>query len=117
MKILFLEDHSFFAKEVIEYIKMFIDSGNIDIHYAKTYKEAEELLKTHNQFDYTILDVQLQNGRNGIEFADKNKSNIGKIMFITGSVEHEVLNTLEEKKYYYISKQSLLWEPLKKFLS
>jgi CheY-like chemotaxis protein len=116
MKILLLEDHTFFAKEIIGYIKMFIDKGNLDIHYASNYKEADALLATHKDFQYTILDVQLQNGRNGIEFADKNKNNIGKILFITGCVEPEVLNTLESKKYQYISKQSLLWAPLTKFL-
>jgi len=117
MKVLLLEDHTFFAKEIIEYIKMFLDKGNIEIHYASTYKEAESLLSKNTKFDYTILDVQLQNGRNGIEFADQNKKDIGKVMFITGCVEPEVLSILDSKKYYYISKQSLLWEPITKFLS
>jgi DNA-binding response OmpR family regulator len=116
MKILLLEDHTFFAKEIMDYIKMFIDQGNFTLHYASTYKEAEYLIGANQTFDYAILDVQLQNGRNGIEFADKNKNNIGKIMFITGCIEPEVLFTLEAKKYQYISKQSLLWVPLKKFL-
>lgn len=95
---------------------MFISQGNFTLHYASTYKEAEFMMTEHQSFEYAILDVQLQNGRNGIEFADKNKDKIGKMMFITGCIEPEVLSTLDSKKYQYISKQSLLWVPLKKFL-
>ena len=117
MKILFLEDHSFFAKEIIDYIQLFLnEKSEIDIYYANTYKEAVALLEKHKNFDRAILDVQLQNGRNGIEFADMNRSKIGKILFMTGCIEPQILGTLEEKKYQYISKQALLWDTLTKFI-
>lgn len=116
MKILFLEDHAFFAKEIVEYIQLFINDGKMEVFYANTYKEAVALVEVHGVFDKTILDVQLQNGRNGIEFADNNKDKIGDILFITGCIEPQILDTLKEKKYQYISKQSLLWETLTSFL-
>ena len=115
MKLLFLEDHTFFAKEVIEYIHMFIDES-IEISYANTYKEAEKMVEIHGKFDRAIIDFQLQNGRNGIEFVDKNKDNIGAVLFITGCIETSVLDALEQKNYKYLSKKDLLWIPLKKFL-
>lgn len=116
MKILILEDHTFFAKEVIQYIQMFLNKGDMEVVYANTYKEAEAAMVLHKKFDNAILDVQLQNGHNGIEFADKNNKNLGKILFITGCIEPHILNTLTEKTYKYISKQSLLWGTLTQFL-
>lgn len=111
MKILYLEDHEFFASEIIEYIN---EDTPHDIYYAKTYQEAEKLLEEHKNFDASILDVILQNGKTGLLLAETYETKLGDIMFVTGCTDNITLNAIS--KYEYIAKIDIIWDKLNKFL-
>jgi len=111
MKILFLEDHEFFASEIIEYID---EDTQHEVYYAKTYKQAEKLLEEHKYFDASILDVILQNGKTGLLFAETYDNRLGDILFVTGCTDNITLNAM--KKYEYVAKLDIIWEKLNKFL-
>jgi DNA-binding response OmpR family regulator len=110
MKILLLEDHSFFATELVDY---FIEETNYEVCYAKSYKEAVLALDKHGPFDYTILDVILQNGKTGLDLVRGHKDKLGKIMFLTGCSDDTTLNTLQE--YIVVSKLEVIWPKLEEF--
>lgn len=111
MKILYLEDHEFFASEIIEYIE---EDTQHDVYYAKTYQEAEKLLQEHKSFDASILDVILQNGKTGLLLAETYDARLGKIMFVTGCTDNITINAIS--KYKHIAKIEVIWDKLNEFL-
>ena len=112
MRILYLEDHEFFAGEIIDYV---VNDTPHDIFYAKTYKEAEYLIEKHGSFDCSILDVILQNGKTGILLAETYKDILGDIMFVTGCNDTITLKALEN--YKYVAKMKVIWDDLDDFLT
>lgn len=111
MKILILEDHAFFASEIIEY---FQEDTEIEGVYAKSYKEAIAAIEKHKKFDFSILDVILQNGKTGIDVARLHKEELGTIMFLTGCCDTTTLNALQE--YIVVSKLEIIWPKLEQFI-
>jgi CheY-like chemotaxis protein len=87
MKILICDDHQFYIKEIIEQLK---EDGH-DVHYAKNYYEAEQIINSSIPFDVSFLDIILQNGRTGIHLAEKYSSNLGRIMFVTGCTDETTI--------------------------
>lgn len=110
MKIFYLEDHKFFASEVIEYLE---DEGH-EVYYAASYDEAETLVKMGAPFDCALLDVILQNGKTGILFADEYKKDLGRIMFITGTPDKSTLNAMS--RYCSASKLFTIYDKIDEFL-
>jgi response regulator of citrate/malate metabolism len=111
MKILYLEDHPFFASDIVEYIK---EETNHQLFFAKTYREATEYIIKENSFDLSILDVILQNGKTGLGFAREYKEKLGNIMFVTGCCDTATLDNLKE--YIVVNKLELIFPKLKLFL-
>jgi DNA-binding NarL/FixJ family response regulator len=112
MKILLLEDHSFFASELVEY---FNEDTEFEVVYVKSYKEAVAALDIHKQFDYSILDVILQNGKTGIDIAKTYDTRLGKIMFLTGCTDQATLSAL--RNYIVVSKLEVIWPKLELFFA
>jgi DNA-binding NarL/FixJ family response regulator len=112
MKILLLEDHSFFASELVEY---FNEDTKFEVVYVKSYKEAVAAIETHTQFNYSILDVILQNGKTGIDIAKTYNSQLGKIMFLTGCTDQATLSAL--RNYIVVSKLEVIWPKLELFFT
>ena len=112
MKILYLEDHAFFGDSVNEALHE--DFPNHTVDYATTYLQAEALISKNN-YDISVLDVILQNGKTGIHFAEKYNKNLGKILFVTGCKDELTLKALD--KYTTISKQPHVLDAIKKFIN
>ena len=108
LKVLYLEDHEFYSIDVIEYIK----EESHELFYAKTYAEAEKLIEEHKNFDVSIIDVILQNGKTGIHFVSKHEGNLGEIMFLTGCIDQATLDKLS--KWRVASKREIVWDKLDK---
>lgn len=111
MKIFYLEDHKFFASEVIEYLE---EEGH-EVFYSASYDEAEYIVKCHSPFDCSLLDVILQNGKTGILFAEEYADELGRIMFITGTPDKSTLDAME--RYSSASKLFLIWDKIESFLN
>ena len=109
LNVFYLEDHQFFSVDIIEYL-----SENHNVFYAKTYAEAEKLIEEHKNFDASIIDVILQNGKTGIHFVTKYEGNLGNIMFLTGCVDQPTLDKLS--KWEVASKRDVIWDKLDKLL-
>ena len=109
LKVFYLEDHEFFSVDIIEYLL-----ENHEVYYAKTYLEAEKLIEKHKNFDVSIVDVILQNGKTGIHFVSKYEGSLGKIMFLTGCVDQLTLDKLS--KWEVASKREVIWDKLDKLL-
>lgn len=112
MKILLLEDHTFFASEIIEF---FEEETDYEIVYAKSYKEAIAAIDKHKKFDYAILDVILQNGKTGLDVARLYGDKLGNIMFLTGCCDNATLEALSE--FIVVSKLDVIWPKLELFLN
>jgi DNA-binding NarL/FixJ family response regulator len=110
MKILILEDHTFFASDLLEY---FDEETDYEIVYVRSYKEAVKALEKHKKFDYSILDVILQNGKTGLDIAYSYKNNTGKVMFLTGCCDASTLSTLQD--FIVVSKLEVIWPKLEAF--
>lgn len=108
LKVLYLEDHDFYSIDIIDYIK----DEHHEVYYAKTYAEAEHLMETHKEFDVSIVDVILQNGKTGIHFVTKYENRLGKIMFLTGCVDQLTLDKIS--KWNVASKRYMEWDKLDK---
>ena len=106
LKVFYLEDHEFFSVDILEYLKEL----NHEVFYAKTYDEAERLINQHKNFDVSIVDVILQNGKTGIHFVTKYEGNLGKIMFLTGCVDQPTLDKLA--KWEVVSKRETIWDKM-----
>lgn len=89
MKIFYLEDHEFYAEDVIALLQK---EGH-EVTYVSNFKDCVEILK-NNKFDCSILDVILQNGKTGLQLAEDYKNNLGRIMFLTGCVDKATLDTV-----------------------
>lgn len=111
-KVLIVEDHSYFAKELIEYLQ---DDCSYEVVHASNFLDAVKLIKKENKFDFSILDILLQNGKTGVDIAERFKDQLGHIMFVTGCVDEAVLNKIEN--YASTSKLHEIWSPLEKFLA
>lgn len=112
MKILFLEDHAFFASDIVEY---FQEDTDFECVYAKSYKEAVIAFEKHKKFDFSILDVILQNGKTGLDIAKTYKDKTGSIMFLTGCCDSTTLNALKE--YIVVSKLEVIWPKIDMFIN
>lgn len=110
MRIFYLEDHEFFSVDIIEYLQ---ESGH-DVFYSKTYADAVKLIEEHKNFDVSIIDVILQNGKTGIHFVSNYENNLGKILFLTGCVDKPTLDKLQ--KWSVASKREIIWSKLDKLL-
>jgi len=111
MKVLYLEDHKFFASEILEYLK---DDLKLDVTYVDSWESVKTVLNTNVKFDISILDVLLKNGKTGFHVAQQWEKKLGRILFITGCIDEVTLNSL--KKYSSINKTTCVWNPLKKFI-
>jgi DNA-binding response OmpR family regulator len=111
-KILLCDDHTFYCQDIIEYLREI----NYEVHYVPTYKQADALLQT-NSYDFSLLDIILQNGKTGFNLAEKYENKLGKIMFITGCVDRSTLEILQNSKHASASKGIVIWETLNIFLA
>lgn len=111
MKIFYLEDHEFFASEVIEYL---IEEGH-DVHYAVSYKEAERIISKEGPFECSLLDVLLQNGKTGVLLAEEHGDELGRKMFITGTPDKSFLDAIE--KHCSASKYHVIYDKIEEFLA
>ncbi len=113
MKILLLEDHRFFGDELEEYFR--IDLG-AQVCYAHNYEEAVGMINTATEaYDFSFLDILLQNGKTGIDIVSKYEARLGKIMFITGCIDQATLQRIE--KYCSASKSEVIWPKIEKFMA
>jgi CheY-like chemotaxis protein len=110
-KVLFLDDHTFWSVEIIEYLR---DDKGLEVHYAQSYNEAVAIMKKEKSFDMSILDVILQNGKTGLLFAETFKENLGNIIFITGCNDQTTNTALES--YNHVHKLDNVWEALDAFI-
>lgn len=114
MRILLLDDHSFYADEIYEGLT----EMGYNVEYAHNYKEADALMKLNNTYDCCLLDIILQNGKTGIGFAELYESRIGRVMFITGCDDRITVDAIaNNSKYASASKNYNIWKPLKSFLN
>jgi two-component SAPR family response regulator len=111
MKILYLEDHSFFGDSVRDILVEDYPEHTID--YVTSFASAVDIMK-NNKYDISILDVILQNGKTGIHFAEKFTSDLGKILFITGCKDDLTIKALE--KYEYINKDLKVISTIREFI-
>jgi DNA-binding response OmpR family regulator len=111
-KVLFLDDHAFWSGEIIEYLR---DDKGLEVHAAQSYSEAEALLKKEGHFDMSILDVILQNGKTGLLLAENYKSQLGRIIFITGCNDQSTKIALEN--YEHVHKLDNIWDTLENFIN
>lgn len=111
MKILIVDDHTFYVKELQEKLK----EDGYEVLYAKNYIEAESLIM-NNTFDASFLDIILQNGKTGIHLAEKYGKKLGRIMFVTGCTDETTIRTISNK-YASASKMTSIWVPLATFLN
>jgi DNA-binding response OmpR family regulator len=112
MRILYLEDHVFFGDSVYEILNQDFPEHTID--YATGYNEAEAAILKNN-YDISILDVVLKNGKTGIHFAEKFQDKLGKILFVTGCKDEPTLKALE--KYSYVNKDIKVLDSIKEFIN
>lgn len=110
LKVFYLEDHVFFSEDILEYLKEL----DHEVFYAKTYNEAVQLIEEHKNFDVSLIDVILQNGKTGIHFVTKYEGSLGKIMFLTGCVDQPTLDKLS--KWEVANKRDTIWDKLDKLL-
>ena len=114
MKILILDDHSFYANEINEYLT----EMGYKVFFAKNYHDGELITRKYGPFDISLLDVILQNGKTGIGFANINEDKLGRIMFITGCNDKTTVEAITNNtRYASASKQNNIWKPLKAFLN
>jgi CheY-like chemotaxis protein len=111
-KVLIVEDHSYFATELIAYLR---EDRLFDVVYASNFSDAVSALDGNSSFDFSILDILLQNGKTGVDIVEKFKNKLGRILFVTGCVDEAVLNKIED--YASASKLHEIWPPLEKFLA
>jgi DNA-binding response OmpR family regulator len=110
MHIFYLEDHEFFAEEVIEYLQ---EIGHC-VTFVSSWEDAQRELSKGSKFDMSILDVILKNGKTGFQFAEQWKENLGRILFLTGCVDDVTINAVN--RYGAISKLTKFRTPLKMFI-
>ena len=101
MRILYLEDHLFFARGILEYLERDLHA---DITYVKSWKEVKAVLDSGESFDFSLLDVLLQNGKTGVHVAEASewKKQLGNILFITGCTDDITLQAI--KNFCSVSK-------------
>lgn len=98
MRFFILDDHEFYCQDIIEYLK---EKGQ-EVFYAKTYKEANELISTLDKIDVSFIDIILNNGKTGLHFLSLWEYKLGNIFILTGCVD---ANTLDKvKKWKVIQK-------------
>lgn len=110
MKILYLEDHEFYAVDILKLLRKL---GH-EVFWCKSYKEFKEQIENQT-FDCSILDMILQNGKTGLELAETYSDILGRIMFLTGCVEKATLDTIIDK-YPSANKMIIPREKIKQFL-
>ena len=111
MKILYLEDHTFFAKEIVDHLR---DDLKHEVVFADSWKSVKEVLDSGEVFEVSILDVILTNGKTGFHVAKTWEPQLGRIVFLTGCTDDATLKALEE--YPTLSKLNSVWESLDEFL-
>ena len=89
MKIFYLEDHGFYAVDIIKFLKM---KGH-EVVWCDNYYDSINILE-ENKFDCSILDIILQNGKTGLQLASEHKQNLGRVMFLTGCVDKSTLDNV-----------------------
>ena len=112
MKILIVDDHKFYVNELLEKLR---EDGH-NVHYAKNYLEAQSIIDQNPQFDISLLDVILQNGRTGLHLAEEYGTKLGRIMFVTGCNDDTTIKAISTK-YASASKILSIWGPLKEFMN
>lgn len=111
-RVLLLEDHKYFAVEIREFLE---DDCGYTVVYAANYADACRAIKKYGYFDYALLDILLQNGKTGVDLAEKYSKRLGRIMFITGCVDETILSRIDG--YASASKLQEVWTPLEDFLA
>lgn len=110
--IFYLEDHNFFADIIIRALKM----EGYEIIHCDNYHDAVNVIEKNGPFEYSILDIILKNGRNGISFVEKYHDKLGNFIFITGCRDEATIKTLNNRNYPSLSKMYEIIEDLKLFL-
>lgn len=109
--VLLVEDHSYFASEIRDYLES--DCG-YSVVYATDFADACRAIKRYAPFKFSFLDILLQNGKTGVDLVERYKSELGRVMFITGCVDETILNKIAE--YASASKLQEIWPLLEEFL-
>jgi DNA-binding NtrC family response regulator len=110
MNILLVEDHGFFGNEINEY---FLRQKHT-VAYASNYLDAVAKIKASAPFDFCFIDVLLQNGRTGIDIVNEFEPKLGRIMFITGCIDEDILKRIS--KYSSATKRQEIWPKIEKFM-
>lgn len=111
MKILYLEDHEFYAVDIVKFLKKL----NHEVVWCQSYKEFKKHIEDNQFFDCSILDMVLQNGKTGLELAETYSHNLGRVMFLTGCVDKIILDNII-KNYPSANKMIIPKEKIKQFL-
>lgn len=111
-RVLLVEDHSFFSNEVKEFLEEECDTS---VSTATSFLEAVKIIKKSRPFDFSFLDILLQNGKTGVDLVEKYKEKLGRVMFITGCIDETVLNKIKE--HASVSKMTEIWPKLEEFIS
>ena len=109
MKILMVDDHTFYSEMIVDWIR---EQGH-EIHYVTRYDDAVKVLEKEGKFDFSILDVILQNGKTGLTIVKNYPTQLGKILFLTGCTDQPTLNSISP--YASIHKTEVIWDHLEKF--
>jgi response regulator RpfG family c-di-GMP phosphodiesterase len=110
--IFYLEDHHFFADIIIRNLKQL----GYDVLYCDNYYEAEKVIEKNGPFEFSILDVMLKNGKNGINFVEKYHDKLGNFIFLTGCKDEATIRTINNREYPSISKMYEIVDDLIDFI-
>ncbi len=110
--IFYLEDHDFFADIIIRGLEM----EGYTVYHCNNYYDAEKYINKYGPFQYSILDIILKNGKNGINFAEKHHDKLGKFIFLTGCKDESTIRTLTMYNYPSLSKMYEVMEDLVNFI-
>jgi DNA-binding response OmpR family regulator len=110
LNVLFLEDHEFFSEDIVEYFK---DEGH-KVTHAKTYADAVKAVENNN-YDVSIIDVILQNGKTGIHFVSNFQDKLGTVRFLTGCIDQPTIDKISKWGYY--NKRDEVFTKLDKLIS
>ena len=100
------------ANEVKEFLE---EECNAKVSVASSYIEASKMIKKNRPFDFSFLDILLQNGKTGVDLLERHKEKLGRVMFITGCIDETVLNKIRE--HASVSKMTEIWPKIEDFLS
>lgn len=113
LNIFILDDHEFYCLDIIEYLR----EMKHNVVYIKSFKDAIAYFQEHPQqmFDFSLIDIILSNGKTGVHFVSQYEQRLGKILFITGCVDENTLQTIQ--KWDFVNKQDNVLEKIDMYIN